>query len=107
MKIDRLIERTLFASRWLLAPIYLGLSGLLLIFTIRFLRELVHLAQRLGRAAAQPLRAEARRPSLLHKSGPGASADVQRGRGRDPEENDRADVQPLRPPDEDPGVSVG
>lgn len=44
MKIDVLIERTLFASRWLLAPIYLSLSGLLLIFTIRIVRELVHLA---------------------------------------------------------------
>jgi len=44
MKIDQLIERTLFASRWLLTPIYLGLSGLLLIFTIRFIGELVHLA---------------------------------------------------------------
>jgi uncharacterized protein (TIGR00645 family) len=44
MKIDRLIERTLFASRWLLAPIYLGLSGLLIIFAIRFVRQLAHLA---------------------------------------------------------------
>jgi len=44
MKLDRLIERTLFASRWLLAPIYLGLSGLLVIFAIRFVRELAHLA---------------------------------------------------------------
>jgi uncharacterized protein (TIGR00645 family) len=44
MRIDHLIERTLFASRWLLAPIYLGLSGLLVIFTIRFVRELAHLA---------------------------------------------------------------
>jgi uncharacterized protein (TIGR00645 family) len=44
MKVDRLLERALFASRWLLAPIYLGLSGLLLLFAIRFARELVHLA---------------------------------------------------------------
>src|SRR5262249_16620342 len=44
MRIDRLIEQTLFASRWLLAPIYLSLSGLLLIFAIRFVRELAHLA---------------------------------------------------------------
>jgi uncharacterized protein (TIGR00645 family) len=40
MKIDRLIERALFASRWLLAPIYLGLAVLLAIFAIRFFREL-------------------------------------------------------------------
>ena len=44
MRIDRLIERTLFASRWLLAPIYLGLAGLLVIFAIRYVRELAHLA---------------------------------------------------------------
>jgi uncharacterized protein (TIGR00645 family) len=40
MQLDHLIERTLFASRWLLAPIYLGLSVLLVVFTIRFFREL-------------------------------------------------------------------
>ena len=44
MRIDQLIERTLVASRWLLAPIYLGLAGLLVIFAIRFARELAHLA---------------------------------------------------------------
>jgi uncharacterized protein (TIGR00645 family) len=44
MKIDVLIERTLFASRWLLAPIYLSLSGLLLIFTIVIVSGRVDLA---------------------------------------------------------------
>jgi uncharacterized protein (TIGR00645 family) len=44
MRIDQLIERTLFASRWLLAPIYLGLAVVLVVFTIEFVRELVHLA---------------------------------------------------------------
>jgi uncharacterized protein (TIGR00645 family) len=44
MRIDQLIERTLISSRWLLAPIYLGLAGLLVIFVIRFARELSHLA---------------------------------------------------------------
>ena len=44
MRIDRLIERTLFASRWLLVPIYLGLAGLLVIFAIRYDRELAHWA---------------------------------------------------------------
>jgi uncharacterized protein (TIGR00645 family) len=43
MRIDHLIERMLFASRWLLAPIYLGLGGLLIIFSIRFFRELASL----------------------------------------------------------------
>ena len=41
MRIDHLIERTLFASRWLLTPIYLGLAVLLAVFTIRFFRELI------------------------------------------------------------------
>jgi uncharacterized protein (TIGR00645 family) len=44
MKIDRLIERTLFASRWLLAPLYLGLGFLLAIFVVRFFIELGELA---------------------------------------------------------------
>ena len=44
MNIENLIERTLFASRWLLAPIYLGLAIMLLIFAVRFFGELAHLA---------------------------------------------------------------
>lgn len=43
MRVDHLIERTLFASRWLLAPIYLGLAILLLIFSVRFFRDLADL----------------------------------------------------------------
>lgn len=37
------IERTLFASRWLMAPIYLGLSAGLLLLLYQFAMELVHL----------------------------------------------------------------
>ena len=40
---ERLIERLLFASRWLLAPIYLGLSLTLLALAIKFFQELYHL----------------------------------------------------------------
>lgn len=40
---ERLIENTLYASRWLLAPIYLGLSLALLALGIKFFQELVHL----------------------------------------------------------------
>lgn len=43
--IERLIERVLFAARWLLAPLYLGLGLLLLVFVAQFFRELLHLAQ--------------------------------------------------------------
>jgi uncharacterized protein (TIGR00645 family) len=40
--IERLIERSLFASRWLLAPVYLGLSLALLVLGIKFFFELGH-----------------------------------------------------------------
>jgi len=43
-KSEQLIERTLFASRWLLAPIYLGLAASLLILLWSFVAEIVHLA---------------------------------------------------------------
>jgi len=40
---ERFIENTLYASRWLLAPIYLGLSLALLALGIKFFQELIHL----------------------------------------------------------------
>ena len=39
---ERLIEKTLFASRWLLAPVYLGLSLALVALGIKFFQELFH-----------------------------------------------------------------
>jgi len=39
---EKLIEKTLFASRWLLTPIYLGLSLSLVLLTIKFFQELIH-----------------------------------------------------------------
>jgi len=36
---EKLIERTLFASRWLLAPIYLGMSLTLIALGIKFFHE--------------------------------------------------------------------
>jgi uncharacterized protein (TIGR00645 family) len=39
---ERLIERLLYASRWLLAPIYLGLSLALLVLAVSFFNELSH-----------------------------------------------------------------
>ncbi len=39
---EKLIERTLFASRWLLAPIFLGLSMTLIALIIKFFEELFH-----------------------------------------------------------------
>ena len=37
---ERLIERTLIAARWLLAPIYLGLAMLLILFVVQFFEDL-------------------------------------------------------------------
>jgi len=39
---ESIAERTLYASRWLLAPIYLGLSFGLLILGIKFFQEIIH-----------------------------------------------------------------
>lgn len=40
--IERIAERFLYASRWLLAPIYLGLSFGLLVLSIKFFQEIIH-----------------------------------------------------------------
>jgi uncharacterized protein (TIGR00645 family) len=40
---ERLIERLMYASRWLLAPIYLGLSLTLIALGIKFFQEIFHL----------------------------------------------------------------
>jgi uncharacterized protein (TIGR00645 family) len=39
---ERLIERSMYASRWLLAPIYLGLSLGLLALALKFFEEIFH-----------------------------------------------------------------
>jgi len=41
--LERAIERTLYASRWLLAPLYLGLSLALLALGLKFFQEVLHL----------------------------------------------------------------
>ena len=41
--IERSIERVIFVSRWLMAPIYLGLVAVLGVLVVKFLEELVHL----------------------------------------------------------------
>ena len=43
--IERFIERTLYASRWLLVPMYLCLAVVLIAFTIRFGVEVVHMME--------------------------------------------------------------
>ncbi|HSB97159.1 MAG TPA: TIGR00645 family protein [Spongiibacteraceae bacterium] len=39
---EKLIERFMYSSRWLLAPIYVGLSLTLLALCIKFFQELIH-----------------------------------------------------------------
>src|SRR4029077_744797 len=41
MNVESLVEKTLFASRWLLCPLYIGLALLLLLFSVHFFRELI------------------------------------------------------------------
>ena len=38
---ESFLERVLYASRWLLAPVYFGLSILLLVIAVKFFQELV------------------------------------------------------------------
>ncbi len=40
---ERFIENLLYASRWLLAPIYLGLSLALVVIGIKFFQEIFHI----------------------------------------------------------------
>lgn len=42
-RIEKTLETTLFASRWLLAPLYLGLIGALLALVFVFFMDLFHL----------------------------------------------------------------
>lgn len=39
---EKTVERMMYAARWLLAPIYIGLSLALLALTIKFFQEVVH-----------------------------------------------------------------
>ena len=44
--VEKLLERTLTASRWLLAPFFLGLALGVVILLIKFVQEFYHLAAR-------------------------------------------------------------
>ena len=39
---ERVLESVLYASRWVLAPIYLGLSAALFLLGVKFFQEVVH-----------------------------------------------------------------
>ena len=40
--LERTIEKLLFASRWILAPVYLGMSIALIVLGIKFFQEAWH-----------------------------------------------------------------
>jgi len=40
---EQVVERLLYRARWILAPIYLGLSIALIALGIKFFQEIVHL----------------------------------------------------------------
>jgi uncharacterized protein (TIGR00645 family) len=59
MNVESLVEKTLFASRWLLCPLYLGLAVLLLLFSIHFFRELIDITIHVFSVTEQDLVVEA------------------------------------------------
>ncbi len=42
--VERVVERILFSSRWLLVPLYFGLALLLIAFSVHLVRELLEIA---------------------------------------------------------------
>ena len=51
-KVERFIENGLFASRWLMAPFYVGLVGALALLLITFTKELFHLLLNISNLSA-------------------------------------------------------
>ena len=47
-KLEKIFEKTLFASRWLLAPFYLGLMLGVVVLLIKFVKSLVGIVSTLG-----------------------------------------------------------
>jgi uncharacterized protein (TIGR00645 family) len=52
-QLTHVIEVILFRSRVLLAPLYLGLVGALVLLTYRFIIEFIHIFEKVGDASAQ------------------------------------------------------
>jgi uncharacterized protein (TIGR00645 family) len=46
MVIERFLENIIFRSRWILAPVYVGLAAALVILTVKFVQELAHIVPR-------------------------------------------------------------
>ena len=43
--LEQMIEGVMFRSRWLLAPMYIGLVGGLILMFVKFAQEFVHILQ--------------------------------------------------------------
>lgn len=52
---ERFFENAMYASRWLLAPIYMGLSLALLLLTLKFFQEALHILPRIFTVAEAEL----------------------------------------------------
>lgn len=53
--IENAVERFLFAGRWLLVPLYVGLTLTLLLFSVKFVQELAHIVPHLPAMAESDL----------------------------------------------------
>lgn len=53
--LEAVIERTILASRWLLAPLYLGLAATLGVLIVQFYIDLFHLVGKLGTTADEEI----------------------------------------------------
>ena len=53
--IEKTIEKILFACRWLLAPLYLGLSLALIALGVKFFQEASHVLMAIGTMAEADL----------------------------------------------------
>ena len=51
---EKLLERGLFASRWLMAPMYVGLVGALLVLMAKFVQGLAEFALHAWSATESP-----------------------------------------------------
>jgi uncharacterized protein (TIGR00645 family) len=52
-KIAHIIETGLFRSRWLLAPLYVGLVGTLILLALRFVQEFINIISHFGDKTGQ------------------------------------------------------
>ena len=51
--LEKILEGWIFKSRWLMAPMYLGLVGGLIILLVKFVQEFVHIAAHLATLTEQ------------------------------------------------------